>query len=257
MASDAKAPHSQNRDGGREGLRVRRCGAQLDRRGPATFDSLSRLRRGVKRACRGLGASDHADYAAWQRYVVRSRRRVQSLGECLRGPRSRRAEPPQQMIAATPRNLKIKECSCAGGSALGLPRTAEAAVRSRLVPSLYVIKGQDRGRSSTSTRAHLAWSRRRRTRSALHDTEVSRRHAELRYDGSVCIVVDLDSSNGTYVNGRRVEDEQQLSSSDQVQVGGTLMLFTDPAEKPPDDLSDKVDIVPRGLRPTARGSSAR
>lgn len=79
----------------------------------------------------------------------------------------------------------------------------------------------------------------------VHDSEVSRRHAQFAYDGTHCTLTDLGSSNGTYVNGKRLEEPCVLSNSDRVQVGGTLMLYTDPAENPPEDLSDKIDIVAR------------
>jgi two-component system NtrC family sensor kinase len=117
------------------------------------------------------------------------------------------------------------------------------------VPSLYVIKGQDQGAFFDVDEGKISLGRDASNQIRLHDTEVSRRHAELSYDGSVCTIVDLGSSNGTYVNGQRVEKECQLSSSDRVQLGGTVMLYTDPAERTPEDLSDKVDIVPRGLLP--------
>ncbi len=97
----------------------------------------------------------------------------------------------------------------------------------------------------------------RRNPLQVHDSEVSRRHAEIRYDGTRCVVADLGSSNGTYVNGTRLEGERQLSTNDKLQVGGTLMLFTDPEEQLPDDLSDKIDIVAARRAARARGSSAR
>jgi signal transduction histidine kinase len=86
----------------------------------------------------------------------------------------------------------------------------------------------------------------------LHDTEVSRHHAEIRYNGTVSIVVDLASSNGTHINGQRIEHEQELASGDHLQVGGTMMLYTDPDENPPEDLSDKIDIVSRGQPENSR-----
>ena len=48
----------------------------------------------------------------------------------------------------------------------------------------------------------------------VHDTEVSRRHAEIRRDGNVFTVADLGSSNGTFVNGQRIE-QHELASGDQ------------------------------------------
>ena len=120
------------------------------------------------------------------------------------------------------------------------------------MPSLFVIKGGDQGKLFDVEEGTLGIGRDPSNHLQVHDTEVSRRHAELRYDGAHCIVADLGSSNGTYVNGTRLEGERQLSTSDKLQVGGTLMLFTDPEEQLPDDLSDQIDIVPRGAAENSR-----
>lgn len=52
----------------------------------------------------------------------------------------------------------------------------------------------------------------------LDDITVSRRHAELRREGAGFGVHDVGSLNGTYVNGRRVED-QVITTGDEVQIG--------------------------------------
>lgn len=78
----------------------------------------------------------------------------------------------------------------------------------------------------------------------LHDTEVSRDHAELRRQGDVYLIRDLGSSNGTYVNREQVK-EHELASGDQLQLGRTLLLYTGATEGRVDDLADKINIVPR------------
>ena len=59
----------------------------------------------------------------------------------------------------------------------------------------------------------------------LADTNVSRRHAELRQDGATYWLVDLGSTNGTDLNGRRVEREK-LSDGDVITIGSTELIFT-------------------------------
>jgi len=54
---------------------------------------------------------------------------------------------------------------------------------------------------------------------------VSRRHAELRQEGSTYWIVDLDSTNGIEVNGRRVK-RSKLESGDIFTVGSTDVTFT-------------------------------
>jgi hypothetical protein len=59
----------------------------------------------------------------------------------------------------------------------------------------------------------------------LADSNVSRRHAEIRRKDDGVFVVDLGSTNGTRVNGTRVVREQLLSSGDEVSVGSTRLTF--------------------------------
>ncbi len=58
----------------------------------------------------------------------------------------------------------------------------------------------------------------------LPDPNVSRRHAELRRDGLDVVVVDLDSTNGTRVNGVGVE-RRRLADGDEISIGSTAMRF--------------------------------
>ena len=58
----------------------------------------------------------------------------------------------------------------------------------------------------------------------LSDTNVSRRHAELRQEGASYWIVDLGSTNGLEVNGQRVK-RAKLSDGDTVTVGSTEVTF--------------------------------
>ena len=78
----------------------------------------------------------------------------------------------------------------------------------------------------------------------LHDTEVSREHAEFSRRAGAFVIRDLGSSNGTYVNGEPIT-EQNLASGDQVQLGRTLLLYTGVTEDRVEDLADKIHIVSR------------
>lgn len=78
----------------------------------------------------------------------------------------------------------------------------------------------------------------------LHDTEVSRRHAEVRRTGATFTLTDLASSNGTYVNGEKIT-VRELANGDELQLGGTQMLFTCLADESTDDIADKIDIIAR------------
>ena len=56
----------------------------------------------------------------------------------------------------------------------------------------------------------------------LPDPEVSRRHATIRDAGGSLAIEDLGSTNGTYVNDRRVHGVQVLAAGDSVRLGNTV-----------------------------------
>src|SRR3954453_9724664 len=57
---------------------------------------------------------------------------------------------------------------------------------------------------------------------SLNDSEVSRSHASLTFDGSTCTVEDLGSTNGTYVNEERLTAARQLGATDKLRIGVTV-----------------------------------
>ena len=64
----------------------------------------------------------------------------------------------------------------------------------------------------------------------LNDSQVSRAHALVECHGARVIVRDLESTNGTFVDGQRIR-EHQLQDQDEFQVGATrLMLILADAE---------------------------
>jgi pSer/pThr/pTyr-binding forkhead associated (FHA) protein len=56
------------------------------------------------------------------------------------------------------------------------------------------------------------------------DSKVSRSHAELSRRDGQWILVDLESRNGTFVNGRRV-GRHPLRDGDRIEFGGTVLTF--------------------------------
>lgn len=113
--------------------------------------------------------------------------------------------------------------------------------------SLFVIQGRDQGKRFDLSDALLSVGREATNAIQLHDTEVSRRHAELRRENDTgqVLLTDLGSSNGSFVNSEPVQ-RRILKSGDRVQFGRTLMLFTD--DQGGSNVMDAVDIVGQHLR---------
>lgn len=59
----------------------------------------------------------------------------------------------------------------------------------------------------------------------IDDANVSRRHAELRQEGTSFWIVDLDSTNGLEVNGNRVK-RAKLDPGDSFTIGSTEVTFS-------------------------------
>jgi hypothetical protein len=80
------------------------------------------------------------------------------------------------------------------------------------------------GRRNVLSGSRVVVGRSREADIVLQDPNVSRRHAELRRDEGGWQVVDLGSTNGIKVNGRRV-DHQPLSPGDEITIGVTDLTF--------------------------------
>jgi pSer/pThr/pTyr-binding forkhead associated (FHA) protein len=59
----------------------------------------------------------------------------------------------------------------------------------------------------------------------LNDPDVSRRHAVIRQVDAGIALEDLGSTNGTWVNGRRIEGVVRLAAGDEVRFGNTVWLL--------------------------------
>ena len=74
---------------------------------------------------------------------------------------------------------------------------------------------------------------------APHDSEISRSHFEVECTGEACYLRDLQSANGTYLNGKQI-DIVQIRNGDEIQVGQTTLAVTietsaTPPEPDPDN----------------------
>jgi pSer/pThr/pTyr-binding forkhead associated (FHA) protein len=90
--------------------------------------------------------------------------------------------------------------------------------------TFQVLEGVDRGRTFHELPTPVTIGREEGNLLRLNDERVSRYHAKVQQDGDDIILTDLESTNGTRVNGNVVQI-RRLRYGDRVCVGKSLLLF--------------------------------
>ena len=80
------------------------------------------------------------------------------------------------------------------------------------------------GRTHELTKPRVVLGRSRECDIRVSDVNVSRRHSEVRNQGDDYWIADLGSTNGTTVNGKRVE-RARLQDGDRITLGSTEIVF--------------------------------
>jgi predicted component of type VI protein secretion system len=89
--------------------------------------------------------------------------------------------------------------------------------------TLRVLDGADRGRTFESLDTPVTIGREEGNVIQLNDERVSRFHVKIQSDGDRLVLTDLESTNGTRVNGEDVR-LRVLKFGDLIQIGRTLVL---------------------------------
>src|SRR5213593_2671841 len=90
--------------------------------------------------------------------------------------------------------------------------------------TFQVLEGVDRGRVFRELSTPVTIGREEGNLLRLNDERVSRYHAKIQCDNGEIILTDLESTNGTRVNGNVVQI-RRLRPGDRVAVGRSLLLF--------------------------------
>jgi len=109
------------------------------------------------------------------------------------------------------------------------PPTVEPPKRSALGPGAYlvVISGPSFGEMYRLKGDRSVLGRGDRTDIRVLDDGVSREHAAVERDGGKMVLVDLESTNGTFCNGARIADRKDLTDGDKISIGAsTILKFT-------------------------------
>jgi hypothetical protein len=111
--------------------------------------------------------------------------------------------------------------------------------------SLVIVQSSGRTQELAVNKPRLVFGRKEECQVRIPVSSVSREHCELRVEDDKAIVRDLGSSNGTYVNGERVQ-EKELAAGDLLAVGP--MVFVLRVEGQPEEIN-AAEAYARGAAP--------
>ena len=124
---------------------------------------------------------------------------------------------------------------------------------------LTVLTGSRTGLSREFEQAFVGIGRHPQSDLQLHpeqDLDVSTRHAAILVQGGALLLRDLDSANGTYVNGKRITSDKPVHSGDVIQLGANgpriqLVIEGEPSRSSAETRIGKAD------EPSHTGATAR
>src|SRR6266446_7870249 len=90
--------------------------------------------------------------------------------------------------------------------------------------TFQVVEGVDKGRVFRELNTPVTIGREEGNLLRLNDERVSRFHAKVQQDNGDIILTDLESTNGTRVNGNVVQI-RRLRPGDRIHLGRSLLLF--------------------------------
>src|SRR5512135_1051292 len=120
---------------------------------------------------------------------------------------------------------------------------------------LVVIRGRSTNQALKLSHGITTVGRHDGCQLRIKASQVSRRHCELFEKGGVLLVRDLGSSNGTYVNGKRIQEQRVLGPGDEIMIGQVKLRVATVGQTPPSPAPPKsskpgdsaiVEPVPTG-----------
>jgi diguanylate cyclase (GGDEF)-like protein len=93
-------------------------------------------------------------------------------------------------------------------------------------PCLVVIAGKELGQRVDLVGEPVQIGRAEQCGLSINSDLVSRHHATVLTAGDKHVLRDENSTNGSYVNGKRIEGSQELNDGDQIKIGRTVIKYT-------------------------------
>lgn len=99
-------------------------------------------------------------------------------------------------------------------------------------PFLVILTGLEKGKKILLVSRCTTLGRSVECNVLIKDSRVSRNHAEVLREENAFWLVDMDSSNGTRVNGTKVT-RRELRDGDRIMIGSTELMFSTPEPASP------------------------
>jgi len=98
----------------------------------------------------------------------------------------------------------------------------------RCMATIIVTAGQSEGYCYLLGKRPTVIGRNETCDMQLMDERVSGKHLQVRYDESASSyrVLDMKSTNGTYLQNRKLQGEHRLLDNDEINIGNSRLLFT-------------------------------
>ena len=107
---------------------------------------------------------------------------------------------------------------------------AEPVPETRPTACLVAVSGRDQGRHFEISSDDVLIGRHPTLATfVMDDPTISAQHARIRYEDGHYLLVDLDSTNGTFVNKQRVKT-QVLADQDRIRFGAVELIFSTPCQ---------------------------
>lgn len=110
-----------------------------------------------------------------------------------------------------------------GRGPAGAPAPKAAKKKGKAPRKAVVIEGDSFKGKTFDLSQEMTIGRAEKCQLVLDDTYVSQVHARIFPRGEQVMIEDLGSTNGTYVNRRRVTAPSELQRGDKVKIGKTVM----------------------------------
>lgn len=91
--------------------------------------------------------------------------------------------------------------------------------------SIRIETGPTKGAEYIMTSPTISIGRKSSCDVIIGDVKSSREHCQVSVDGDGYIIKDMNSRNGTYLNGEKMEGQTGLYAGDRIRIGTTVMTF--------------------------------